>query len=341
MSDRKSIVVIPNWNGRDSLQACLESLENQTTPGLDILVVDNGSIDNSVGFVKSKFPNVKLILQKKNRGFAGGVNPGIKYAMEAKYDYVLLLNNDAKADKDWSKNLIQCLNLNRGVGIATGKIMNASGKTLDSTGDIYTSWGLSYPRGRGEPVADKYDRITDIFAASGGASIYRVKMLKEIGIFDEDYFAYYEDVDISFRAQLFGWKIRFVPAAKVLHEIGVTSGKIKGFTTYQTMKNYPMLLVKNVPSSMLAEVVPRFGLAYFSFYFSAISRRQIYPATKGLVMAILLGPKKLYQRHAIQKHKKVSSDYIRSIIVHDLPPNAYKLRKLREGWHKGKRVLRI
>src|SRR6201999_312952 len=94
---------------------------------------------------------------------------------------------------------------------------------------------------------DKYDKQTAVFVASGGASLYRIKMLQEIGLFDEDFFAYYEDVDLSFRAQLAGWKVAYAPRAVAYHQIGATSGHIKGFTTYQTIKNLPLLFYKNVP----------------------------------------------------------------------------------------------
>ncbi len=134
----------------------------------------------------------------------------------ANFDYIGLFNNDAVADKDWLKNLTQVLDENSDTGIVTCKLVDANNQHLDSTGDIYTVWGLPFPRGRGEPVSTKYDDKTDIFAASGGASLYRTKMLEEIGLFDEDFFAYYEDVDLSFRAQLAGWKVKYAPTSNCL-----------------------------------------------------------------------------------------------------------------------------
>ena len=159
-------------------------------------------------------------------------------------------------------------------------------------------------------------------------------MLKEIGLFDEDFFAYYEDVDISFRAQLAGWKILYEPSAVAYHEIGATSSKIPGFTTYQTIKNLPWLFWKNVPRKYLFSVGIRFYLAYFSFVLSAISRGQFMPVIKGLFVSVIFMPKKLIQRHKIQSSAKVSPEYIWSIMTHDLPPNAIKLRKIRSIYHK-------
>ena len=324
----KIFVVVPNWNGADLIAECLRSLETQTQ-NANIVVVDNGSVDKSVSIIEAQFPGVHLIKLPRNTGFAGGVNTGIRYAMEQNADAVALFNNDAQADPNWLRHLAAALADNPDYGIATGKLLSADKKHIDSTGDFYTSWGLPFPRGRGEPVSDKYDKATDVFGASGGASLYRIKMFKDIGLFDEDFFAYYEDVDLSFRAQLAGWKVRYVPAAEAYHLQGATSGGIKGFTTYQTFKNFPLLFWKNVPLRLLPGILIRFKTAYFSIYISSIQKRRAWPATKGFLRMLTLFPKKMAQRRHIQKTRRVSVDYINSIIVHDLPPNAGRLRKLR------------
>jgi GT2 family glycosyltransferase len=328
---KKVAVVIPNWNGKVYIGNCLDSLLNQTIKA-KIIVVENGSVDGSLEYLKEHFPEVELVINKKNLGFAGGVNSGIKKAIDS--DYIALFNNDAVADKNWLKELVKTMDESKKNGIATSKILDKDGKTIDSTGDMFTIWGLPYPRGRGELVSDKYDGKTDIFAGSGGASIYRVSMLKEIGLFDEDFFAYYEDVDISFRAQLAGWKVKYVPYAIAYHQIGATSQKVKGFTTTMSMKNLPWLTLKNVPSKYLYKVLPRLYIALFFFWLRAFTRRQGIDATKGLIISIIKLPKKLLERHKIQSNKKVSDEYIWGIIVHDLPVNATALRKLQYIWQK-------
>jgi hypothetical protein len=323
----KLLVVIPNWNGSAHLKECLDSLSEQAIKH-KVLVVDNGSTDNSLELLK-KYPEVGVIRNNTNKGFSGGINPGFKFAIEENYTYAATLNNDAKADTEWLNSLVKCLEKNDSVGIAASKILDSEGKFLDSTGEFYTLWGLPFPRGRGESNLDKYDKQTDIFAASGGASLYRVSMLEEIGLFDEDFFAYYEDVDLSFRAQLAGWKVRFVPDAVVYHQIGGTSGKMKGFTTYQTMKNLPLLLQKNVPRKYMYRIGWRFTLTHVLFYLRAISRGQFWIATKGDFKGTLLLFSGAKKRRVIQKAKKVSDEYIWDMIIHDLPPNAHALRKLR------------
>lgn len=330
-SNQKAAVVVPNWNGKHDLPACLDSLLAQSTKA-NIIVVDNGSVDGSLDFLQSAYPFLVVLSQPKNLGFAGGVNVGIRYALEENYDYIGLFNNDAVADKDWLKKLIETLEANPATGIATCAIMSADGKHFDSTGELYSNWGLPYPRGRSETVSDKYNKHTDIFGASGGASLYRSAMLRQVGLFDEDFFAYYEDVDISFRAQLAGWKVTYTPGAVAYHKIGGTTGKIKGFTTYQAMKNQPLVLYKNVPKKYLWRIGWRFTLANWLFFGKAIARGNGWAALKGDIKGTFLLFKKHAARKKIQQSKKVSDEYIWSIITHDLPPEAHSLRKLRKKW---------
>lgn len=327
----KVTVVIPSWNAREEIGACLKSLEAQSLKP-HIIVVENGSIDGSLQYIRAEFKNVELIEHRKNKGFSGGVNAGIKKAIRDGAKYIALFNNDAVASKTWLAELVQALDENESVGIVTCKFMTEDKKQLDSTGDYYTVWGLPYPRGRGEPVSDKYDRETAVLGASGGASLYRTTLFEDIGLFDEDFFAYYEDVDISLRAQLAGWKVRYEPKAVAYHQIGMTSGRIKGFTTYQTIKNLPLLLWKNVPARYVWRVLPCFTLAYTLFFARAIQRGHAKMAFAGWFKAWRLLPLKLIERHEIQRDRGVSDKYIWNLMTHDLPPNAHALRSLRAKW---------
>lgn len=326
-------VVVPNWNGADELKPCLDSLLAQSIRAT-VIVVDNGSTDGSRGILDQYSDDIEVILHDTNRGYAGGVNPGFQWAIDHNYEFVAAFNNDAIADKSWLVCLASCLAANKNLGVVTSKILSADGSHIDSTGDYYTNWGLPYPRGRGEPNNTTYDKQTTIFGASGGASLYRVDALQRVGLLDEDYFAYYEDVDLSFRLQLAGWKVAYVPLAVVHHATGTTSSKLKGFTTYQTMKNLPMLLIKNVPRRYLWRVVWRFMLAEKLFLLRAIARGQGWAALRGITKSLILLPTNLSKRRNIQSSRSVNDDYIWSLIVHDLPPNAYNLRRLRAGWWK-------
>lgn len=322
-------VVIPNWNGQDFIADCLHSLEKQTFEH-SVIVVENGSTDKSIQIIESEFPEVVVLNQSKNLGFAGGVNVGIRRAIEDGFDYVALLNNDATADRDWLKKLVETAKGSRQVGSVMSKIKSLDGKTLDGTGEIFTIWGIHFPRGRKEVDTGQYDKDTTIFGASGGGALFSVKALKQVGLFDEDFFAYYEDVDLAWRLQLAGWKSVYAPEAIVYHRIGATSSRVKGFTTYQTMKNLPWVVLKNIPASLLWKVAPRFTLVYLLFVASAITRGQITAVLKGVLIGIALAPKKLWQRHSIQKRRKVSHGYLLSILWKDLPPDQTKLRKFRK-----------
>src|ERR1700721_548667 len=175
MSMSNVSVVIPNWNGKNCIGDCIDSLLNQSLKP-HIIVVENGSTDGSLEYLKKTYPQIEILVNEHNLGFAGGVNKGIKRSIKKSDDYVALLNNDAIADEKLLEELIGCLKKHPKVGIATSKILDSTGKTMDSTGDFYTIWGLPYPRGRDEPVSEKYDNETSVFAGSGGASIYRTSM---------------------------------------------------------------------------------------------------------------------------------------------------------------------
>lgn len=329
----KPLVVIPNWNGEDDLKICLDSLYAQSMKPY-IVVVDNGSTDGSVALIERDYPEVEIIRHTVNKGYAGGVNPGFRRAIELGMTYTAPFNNDAIADKHWLRHLAQYLDAHPSVGMAASKLMSIDGTHLDTTGDQYTTWGLPYPRGRGETDINKYDKYTEILGASGGSSLFRVSMLKEIGLMDEDFFAYYEDVDLSLRAQLAGWKVRFVPESIVYHQISATGRKIKGFFTLQTTKNYPLLLIKDMPATLFWRILPRFLLAQTLFIARALQRGHGWYVIKALALCAWYTPKKLIERHHIQSARKVSPEYIWGIMTHDLPPNAHNLRRLRSLWRK-------
>lgn len=328
----KTAVVVPNWNGEAFVAECIDSLLAQSAKPT-VIVVDNASVDGSRSILEAYGNQIVTIYRDRNYGFTGGVNPGIEYAIDHDFDAVALLNNDAVAHKDWLKHL--AAKLKDDVGIVTCQLRSIDGKTIDSTGDQLTSWGLPYPRNRGTAVAKSH--VTNgefIFSASGGASLYSVSMLREIGLFDDDFFAYYEDVDLSFRAQLAGWKVYYTPRAIAYHRIGATSSRLKDFGVYQTFKNLPWVLIKNLPHGLILRTWVRFKLVYLLFFANAVVQGQGVAALRGLFACLRLVPRKFAQRRAIQRHKKVSASYIDSMLTHDLPENSLKLRRLRAIWWK-------
>lgn len=329
----KPVVVIPNLNGGEALLDALGSLHRQTLAA-HIIVVDNGSTDASAHTAHEKYQDIEYIWHQENKGYAGGVNPGFRRALELGAKYVAPFNDDAVADPHWLEHLVAFLENHPDYGAACAKVLKSDQKTIDSTGDYLTHWGLPYPRGRNEPNNGQYDAQTEIFAASGAASLYRTQALQEVGLLDERFFAYYEDVDLSFRLQNRGWKVGFVPQSIVYHKIGMTSGRMKGFTTYQTLKNLPLLLYKNLPVRYWMTVFPRFWLAYALFFFRAISRMHVWPALRGAFMAGWLSLVMTPEVIRLHRARTVKPEYIWSLFVHDLPPNAHALRALRRRFHR-------
>lgn len=326
-------VVVINFKGIEDTIECIASLSQQSYTNLTIIAVENGSHDGSVEKFKElekKYGDKLVTLYNdKNLGFDGGANTGIRWALENNCDYVALLNNDAVADRDWVKNLVAATEQHKS-GLTTGLLLREDGKTIDSSGDWYSKWGLGFPRNRGDKT-NKAPRGDYVFGASGGATLYSVQMLREIGLFDEDFFAYYEDNDISFRAQLAGWTVYYEPSAVAYHKLMQTSGRMRsGFATYQTFKNLPLVFVKNVPFGLLLPVGIRFYTAYWLMVGHAIVKGSGLAALQGVVMALILCIKKLPDRWHIQRNKKVSTEYIKSILWDDLPPDQTGLRKFRK-----------
>ncbi|MEO5950654.1 MAG: glycosyltransferase family 2 protein [Candidatus Saccharimonadales bacterium] len=325
-------VIVLNWNGIDDTLLCFDSLLKQSISDFKIIIIDNGSIDNSKDVLQklqiSNSRRLTVLYNPVNKGFAGGVNTGINWVIKNDYELVALFNNDAVADSNWLKSLVDESG-DETVGIVTGLLLHEDGKTIDSTGDWYTNWGLPFPRNRNEPVGSAPDKQF-VFSGSGGASLYKTELLKDIGLFDEDFFAYYEDTDVSFRTQLAGWKVIYTPKAVAYHKQGATSNKIPGFAVYQTFKNLPLLLIKDVPVGLYLPIAIRFYFAYWLMFINTFKHRRGWSATKGIFMSIVFTPRKLRERWHIQRVKRVKTSYIKSILWDDLPPDQTGIRKVRK-----------
>jgi GT2 family glycosyltransferase len=328
-------VVVVNYKGIEDTKHCLEGLYRQTFKDFIAVAIENGSHDGSTDefrkFEKKYGDRIVALYNDKNLGFDGGVNTGIRWAMQyPEIEYVILCNNDAIPDTKWVESLVSAADKNKDRGIVTSLLLLKDGTTIDSTGDWYSKWGLPFPRNRHDKTKEA-PKGEDVFGGTGGASLYRISMLKEIGIFDEDFFAYYEDVDISFRAQLTGWKVYYEPKAIAYHQQGATADRMPGhFAVYQTFKNLPLVFIKNVPLGLFVSVGLRFWLAYTMMLGNAIAKGRGGAAVRGWLMSIVLfWVSGLPKRFKIQKQKKVSTAYIRSILWPDLPPDQTGLRKLR------------
>lgn len=323
----KIAIVVLNYKGWRDTKKCLRALNDQDYKNFEIFLIDNGSNDgHSVPEIESEIKNIRKInknmkitfhKEPTNTGFTGGVNIGINWAIENKFEAVALLNNDAIAKPDWLSNLVKPLNDNE-ISAVTSLMLDKKGVKIDDAGDIYSTWGIPSLRFEGKP-AKCAPESGFVFGATGGATLYRTAVFEEIGLFDEDFFAYNEDVDIDWRMQLAGHKIWYEKSAIVLHKHSATSSKIPGFTINQVFKNLPQVFWKNVPFPMIIPMFIKFCLVYFAFMIYQIPKGGFIYALKGFGQGLLLWPSALKKRRLIQKKKVVSNRYIRSILYHGLP----------------------
>jgi GT2 family glycosyltransferase len=322
-------VVVPNWNGEQLLGECLDSLNRQTLPG-EVIVVDNGSRDGSVQLIEDYYPDVHILRLEDNDGFAGGVNAGIGYARKQGADYIALCNNDAVAEENWLERLVAQAEASGDIAVVTSKILAYDGETIDSTGDGYSIWGTPFPRGRGEADHGQYDgaKHREVLAASGGASLYRADLFGDVGLFDEWFFAYYEDVDISFRARLAGWRLRYAPEAIVYHHIGATSEKLGDFRLQHMYKNFPVVFIKNMPGDLFFKYGWRVSGVFGFKMLQLIKKLKLILLIKLLFKIIVHLPKAFTQRHRIQRNRRVDPSYIDGFLHQAPPPTQSGLTKI-------------
>lgn len=329
MSLPKVSVIIPNWNGAKQLPDCLDSLEQQSFKDFETIVVDNGSKDNSIELLERDYPWVHVIKLERNFGYAGGVNAGIR---ASKGQYISALNNDTELDAHWLRHLVAALDADPTVGSATPKILNIKSKSgdaeIDATGCCLSVWGLPFARGHGEIDKGQYDKQVEILGADGGACLYRREMLNQIGLLDEAFFIYYEDVDLALRAQLAGWRAQFCPQSRVYHHVGLTSGGNRtALVRYHTSKNMVYLLVKNLPGPLLLKYSPLILFSWIMHFAGSVRHGLLWPQLKssGAVLAHL--PALLRQRQHLQRGRHISIREFDQLLYHHLPPQQRAMLK--------------
>ncbi len=248
----KASVIIPNLNGAGWLRDSIESIWAQTERDFELIVVDNGSTDESLAVARSYCgrPGYTLIENSGNTGFSHAVNQGIAIA---KGEYIALFNNDAFAEPQWLAELLRTAESDARIFAVSSLMLRYYEPELaDDAGDYVTLLGFACKRGDGLK-ASRYHRPCRVFSACGGAALYRKSILDEIGVFDELFFAYYEDVDLSWRANNFGYKNVYCPTARCRHICGATTGAVRynPFKSIQSGRNSILLPYKNMPAAML------------------------------------------------------------------------------------------
>ena len=266
---KKVTVVIPNYNGARFLRGCLQSVlrQEQGTPEYDVLVVDNGSRDGSLELLRREFPQVDVIALPRNTGFCHAVNLGIR---RSETPYVILLNNDTKVMPGFVAGLCRAVERDdRIFSVSARMLMWDRPQLLDDAGDRYCALGWAYARGRGER-AERYSGAAEIFSACGGAAIYRRAVFREIGLFDEVHFAYLEDLDIGWRARIYGYRNFYEPSAEVIHYGSASTGsRYNEKKTVLSAANNIYVIGKNMPTLQvllnMPFLIPGFLVKYLFF----------------------------------------------------------------------------
>jgi GT2 family glycosyltransferase len=306
-------VVIVNYNGKHFLEACLRSLEKQTLKGIEVILVDNGSSDGSLKYVQDNFPTVRVIALAENLGFCGGNNAGIR---EAKGEYVALLNNDAETDPYWLEELKKALDHHSEVGFCASRIyLRDQPGIIDSVGGTFYSCGVDGQRGHLEKDVGQYAEMEYVFGAVGAAAMYRRAVLEDIGLFDEFFFAYGEEVDLNFRAQLRAYRCLYVPTAIVYHVGGGTMKHDSDHRRYLAHRNRFFLVVKNMPRDLLVKYF--FPIVCYSVLrdVSWILQGRWKVVQRAWFDSIRDLNTMLEKRREIQQRRRVSSVYIDSLLI--------------------------
>lgn len=303
-------ILIVSYNSSAYLERCLSSLTSQSYKSFRVIVIDNASTDRSTDIlhVFSQKLDIEILALKNNIGFAAANNLG---ASIARGDWLATLNPDAFPEPDWLANLVAASQRNPGCFFTSRLIQAENPNLLDGEGDAYHISGLAWRRHYGmsvstpTQVSDSQKR--EVFSACAAAALYPLSDFRAVGGFDEDYFAYHEDVDLGFRLRLRGLRCIFVPAATVYHQGSASTGKESDFAIYHGHRNLVWTFVKNMPLAALLLFLPIHIMMNIFFLVSFLSKgrgRVIWNAKRDALSGL---PKVLRRRNETQKHLHITT----------------------------------
>jgi len=299
-------VIVLNYSGRAWLGPCLGALAAQVgAPAFEVVVADNGSTDDSISFVTEQFPSTRIVNNGQNLGFAGGNNAG---ARAARGTLLAFLNNDTIPAPDWLSRLHAAVMDEPDRAMVTSRIVFLTRPDiLDSAGDGYLRAGGAYKRGHGDP-ADDFSTSREVFGACGAAFMIRRDVFEALGGFDEGFFMVYEDVDLSYRARLAGYRCWYAADAIVRHAGSGTLGTMSDAAVFHGQRNLEWTWFKNTPTRLMLRTLPAhllYSLAGVGHY---VMRGRAGPALRGKVAALLALPRLIRERRDVQRARLVDSD---------------------------------
>ncbi len=326
-------VVVVNWNRKELLRQCLESLTRQRGVDFEVIVVDNGSTDGSRQMLDEEFSRrsdlvLRLVVNGENRGFCEANNQGIRASGSA--EFIALLNNDAEAEEGWLQALLSAFANRPDIGMAASKILvYEDPRRIDKVGHLIYPDGQNRGRGSGEYDHGQYDQQEEVLWPDGCAAMYRRAMLDKVGGFDEDFFAYADDADLGLRARIAGWRCLYIPAAVVRHHRGATLGTFSSRRLELIERNRVLLAAKLFPWSLLwlngVYYLARLAAGTWAAvqskgevrkYPGAAGKLRIATAlVRGDLQALRLLPKMLRKRREINRFRKLSPSQVRRLIL--------------------------
>lgn len=301
-------IVVVTWNGQRYLETCLSSIAAQESVSVETIVVDNGSTDGTADFIRRRFPWVRLVVLTENRGFAGGSNAG---ARVARGQYLAFLNNDTAVDSRWLRSLRDGIDIESGFVLTTSRLVFMHDPSIvDSAGDGFLRCGGAFKRHRGAP-AHTADESSEVFGVCGAACLLPRWVFEELGGFDEDFFASHEDVDLSYRARLLGYRCRYVAEAVVRHHGSATLGSMSSFAVFHGQRNLEWVYFKNTPAALLIRTLPA-HLVYDAAAAAHFARlRLLGPFLRAKAAALTAFPALLRKRCHVQRTRRVAARTIR------------------------------
>ena len=307
-------VIIPNWNGIQHLSVCLDALRAQTYSDLEVILVDNGSTDGSQTLVTEHYPNVRLIALERNLGLTGGNNAGFRAAHG---EVLISLNNDTEAAPCFVEALMDALAGHPEAGMAAAKMRLFDRRdVLHSAGDGYGVDGIPFNRGVWQRDEGQFDAPGWIFGGCGGAVAYRRTMLDQVGLFDESFFMYCEDVDLNWRAQLAGWRCWYTPQAVVYHKLSATGGG--PIASFYTGRNTLWVIAKNYPGALLRRHLGSVLRAQGRITYDALRAwrgRAARARLRGQIAGMMGWSRMMKKRRAIQTRRQVTDEYVESLLT--------------------------
>jgi len=297
--------VVLTWNGRSLLEVVLPSIFAQTSRGFAVHVVDDGSTDDSQGYVEREWPQAVFFAHDANVGLTANMGRALDTVTTG---FVALLNNDLELDPNWLAEMLAALECHPDAAAADCRMLNFYDRTLiDGAGDLLDYAMQPGRRGHGEPAAGRYEEVEEIFCVSFGAALLRARAIDDVGPLDNDLVAYYDDFDWGFRARLLGYTAIYVPTAIAYHMGSTTTNRDPGRWTHLFPRNRIYLIVKNLPGALLVRYLPRIVVAEVSWLGRDLRRGHGRNHLKALWQAFLMLPLALRKRREIQRSRRVSS----------------------------------